>query len=102
MKSRPSGFPASGSWPELAVPIQKPPASRGCRSVARTQACRHAFRLADNRPTSDSRVFPPSGVLLVINSTCGRWVPQRFISGRRLLRLALGVGNDGRKRKSGS
>ena len=99
MKSRPSGFPASGSWPELAVPIQKPPGSPGCRSVARTQACRHAFRLADNRPTRDSRVFLPSGVLLVINSSCGRWVAQRLISGHKLLRPALGVGHDRRTEK---
>ena len=63
------------------VPIQKPPASPECPSVARTRVCRHTFRLAGDRLPRVSRVFLPVGVLPVIESTCGRWVSQRFIPG---------------------
>ena len=54
------------------VPIQKPPASPECPSVARTRVCRHTFRLAGDRLPRVSRVFLPLGVLPVIESTCGQ------------------------------
>ena len=54
------------------VPIQKPPASPECPSVARTRVCRHTFRLAGDRLPRVSRVFLPVGVLPVIESTCGQ------------------------------
>jgi proline iminopeptidase len=62
-------------------------------SVARMPACRHAFCLAGNRLTRDSRVFLPFGVLLAINSTYARWVPQRFY--RRTQAPGAGRGRTG-------
>ena len=41
------------------VPIQKPPASPECPSVARTRVCRHTFRLAGDRLPRVSRAFLP-------------------------------------------
>jgi hypothetical protein len=73
-KSRPSGFPASGSWPELVSFLSRSlrHPQNACRSQGRGYARIPFVSLVTDCPEFHGFSLPV-GVLPVIESTCGLW-----------------------------